>query len=203
DERGSLNMRSRSANEVAASGFGSMKMWRWSNAAIRRVCLDSSMPLANTSPGMSPAPDPGEACGWPLRPRGPQGGLTGCPAPIAAERAEVALDRFPGALRGDAHALVVVADRAARGERIAEPEAVVAGDRVGNVGKRRRALVGCDDEIGIVAVVTHAILRMHDLAFDEVVGDVEQAVDEQPVAGDALGEHRVPVADPRPALDPQ
>ncbi len=54
-----------------------------------------------------------------------------------------------------------------------------------------RALVGRDDEIRIVAVVTHDLRGMRDRAFDEVVGDVEQAVDEHPVARDAFGEHRV------------
>ena len=29
---------------VAASGSGSMKTWRWSNAATSRMCFDSSMP---------------------------------------------------------------------------------------------------------------------------------------------------------------
>ncbi len=120
---------------------------------------------------------------------------------IAAERAEMALDRFPGAFRGDAHALVVVADRAARGERVAEPVIVLARDRVGDIRERRRALVGGDDEIRIVAVVAHAVLRMHDLAFDEIVGDVEQAVDEQAVAGHAFGELRIAVAGDRRTLD--
>ena len=44
---------------------------------------------------------------------------------VDAELAEVALHRLPRAARGDAHRLVVVADRAAGGERVAEPEAVV------------------------------------------------------------------------------
>ena len=56
---------------------------------------------------------------------------------IAAQRAEMALDRLPRALGRDAHGLVVVADRAARGERVAEPEAVLGADRVGDVGERR------------------------------------------------------------------
>ena len=46
---------------------------------------------------------------------------------VAAQRAEVALDRFPGAAGGDAHALVVVADRTAGGERIVQPEAMHRG----------------------------------------------------------------------------
>ena len=33
-----------------------MKMWRWSNAATSLIAFDSSMPLPNTSPDMSPQP---------------------------------------------------------------------------------------------------------------------------------------------------
>ena len=65
--------------------------------------------------------------------------------------------------------------------------------RVGDVGERRRALVGGDDQVRIVAIVAHDVLRVHDLAVDEVVGDVEQAVDEALVAGDAFGEPRIAV----------
>ena len=108
---------------------------------------------------------------------------------VAAQRAEMALDRFPGALGGDAHALVVVADRTAGGEGIAEPEAVLGGNAVGDIGEGRGALVGGDDQVRIVVVVAHDVDRMHDLAVDQVVGDVEQAVDEALVAGDALGKH--------------
>ena len=68
-----------------------------------------------------------------------------------------------------------------------------ACDRVGDVGERRRALVGRDHEVRIVAIVAHHVLRMHDLAVDEVVGDVEQAVDEALVAGDAFGEPRIAI----------
>ena len=42
---------------------------------------------------------------------------------------------------------------------------------------------------------------MHDLAVDEVVGDVEQAVDEHAIAGDAFGEHGIALAGRRRALD--
>ena len=112
DERGSLNMRSRSTNELAASGFGSMKMWRWSKAATRRMCRDSSMPLPNTSPDMSPMPTQVKSSLWLSRPSARKWRLTDSQAP----------------LRGDAHALVVVADRTAGGERVAEPEAVLGAD---------------------------------------------------------------------------
>ncbi len=91
-------------------GVGSMKMWRWSKAASSLMCCDSSMPLPNTSPDMSPTPTT----------------VKGVRLDVDAELAEVALDRLPGAARGDAHLLVVVAGRAARGEGVVEPEAVVA-----------------------------------------------------------------------------
>src|SRR5204863_3565864 len=44
---------------------------------------------------------------------------------IHVHLAEVALDRFPGAARGNPHFLVVVAGRAAGGESVAEPESML------------------------------------------------------------------------------
>ena len=105
---------------------------------------------------------------------------------VDAHLAEVALHRFPRAARGDAHRLVVVADRAAGGERIAQPEAVFGADAVRVVGERRGALVGGDDEVGIVGVVALDLRRRHDLVADAVVGDVEQAAQIVLVAGDAF-----------------
>ena len=97
------------------------------------------MPLPNTSPAMSPMPATREVLAL----------------DVDADFAEVALDAFPGAARGDGHFLVVVAGRAAGGEGIAEPEAVFLRNGVGDVGKGRGALVGRDHEVGIVAVVAH------------------------------------------------
>ena len=68
------------------------------------------------------------------------------------------MHRLPGAARRDAERLVVVAGRAAGGERVAEPEADLLGDGVGGVGERRRALVGRDHEVRVV-VVQHAHVR--------------------------------------------
>ena len=96
---------------------------------------------------------------------------------VHVELAEVALDRLPGAARGDAELLVVVAGRAAGGERVVEPEAVLARDRVGGVRERRGALVGGDDEVGVVAVERPHLRRVDDLAVDEVVGHVQQRAD--------------------------
>ena len=67
--------------------------------------------------------------------------------------AEMALHCLPGTARGDAHGLMVVTLAATGGEGVAEPEAGLGRDGVGDVGKRRRALVGGDDQIGIIAVV--------------------------------------------------
>ena len=108
--------------------------------------------------------------------------------------AEVPLHRDPGAAGGDAHRLVVVAHRATAGERVAQPEAVVLRDAVRDVRERRRALVGRDHQVGVVAVVANHALGRHGLAVDPVVGDVEQPGDERLVAGHALGQPGVPVA---------
>ena len=81
---------------------------------------------------------------------------------VGAELAEVALDRLPGAARRDAHLLVVVALAAAGGEGIAEPMVLLGRDRVGDVGEGGGALVGGDDEIGVVAVMPHGVVGRHD-----------------------------------------
>src|SRR5262249_23139735 len=114
--------------------------------------------------------------------------------------AEVPLHRLPGTAGGDAHGLVVVAGRAAGGEGVAEPEAVLGGDAVGDVGERGGALVRGDHQVGVVGVVAHHVLRRVDAPAAPAhpprvrdVGDVERAADERAVAGHALGEPRLPV----------
>ena len=97
---------------------------------------------------------------------------------------EMPLDRFPRAPRGDAHRLVVVTGRAAGREGVVEPIAVRLADRVGGVGEGGGALVGRDDEIGVVPVVAHDVLGVHDRVAVEVVGDAEHARDEALVGGD-------------------
>ena len=110
---------------------------------------------------------------------------------VDVELAEVPGHRLPGAAGGDAHRLVVVADRPTGGERVTEPEAALERDGVGQVGEGRRPLVGRDDEVGVVAVVPDDPLRRHDRAVDQVVGQRQQGADEQLVAGLPLGEHGV------------
>ena len=50
---------------------------------------------------------------------------------VLAEHARVAAHALPRAAGGDPHRLVVVAGAATRRERVAEPEAVLGGDVVG------------------------------------------------------------------------
>ena len=87
-------------------------------------------------------------------------------------------DRLPGAARRDAHLLVVVAGGAARRERVVEPEVIALRYLIRDVRERRRAFVGGNDEIGIVAVTPDDSLGRHDLAVDDIVRDIQQPADE-------------------------
>ena len=79
------------------------------------------MPLPNTSPDMSPTPIT------------VNGVRSGCRDP-SSRKWRFTASQAP--LRGDAHALVVIALRAARGEGVAEPEPVLLRHAVGD--NRRR-----------------------------------------------------------------
>ena len=109
---------------------------------------------------------------------------------VHLELAEVALERLPRAARRDPQRLVVIALRAARGERVAQPEAVAHRRRGWRCRERRRALVGRHHQVGVVVVEHAHALGVHDLALDEVVGEVEQAADEGDVAALDLGLQR-------------
>ena len=85
---------------------------------------------------------------------------------VDADFAEVAFDTLPRTARGDAHFLVVIAGRAARGERVAEPVAVFGRNAVGVIRERRRALVCGHHQIGIIGIVTYDIVRRDHLALD-------------------------------------
>ncbi len=121
-------------------------MWRWLNAATSFVCRERKQAVAEDVARHVADADAGEV----LR------------LDVGPKLAEMPLDQLPRAARRDAHGLVVVTRRAARGEGVAQPEPVFLGDRVGDVGEGRGALVGGDDEIGIVAVVAdHVLGRRH------------------------------------------
>lgn len=110
---------------------------------------------------------------------------------------EVPLDRLPRALGGDAHLLVVVADRPAGRERVTQPVAVGLGNVVGDVGEAGGPLVGGHHQVRVVSVTTHDLRRRADRTGGvvDVVGDVEQAGDEQRVAGDPFVAGRLAIRD--------
>jgi hypothetical protein len=58
---------------------------------------------------------------------------------------------------------MVIADAAAAGEGVAQPEAALQRDAVGDVGKGGGALVGRHHQIGIIAVRAQHVRRRHDL----------------------------------------
>ena len=116
--------------------------------------------------------------------------VNGSVGDVEAELGEVPLDRLPGAARGDPERLVVIAAGAAGGERVAEPEAALLAHAVRRVGERRRALVRGDDEVRVVLVEHPHALGVHDLAVDEVVGQLEQPADVAHVLALDLGLER-------------
>ncbi|EXI92916.1 MAG: hypothetical protein AW12_00215 [Candidatus Accumulibacter sp. BA-94] len=119
---------------------------------------------------------------------------------VDTELAKVPLDGFPGAACGDAHLLVVVANRSAGGEGIAKPEVVFDGDGVGDVREGCGPLVGGDHQVGIVAITAaHAGGGLHP-AVDPIVSQVEQAPDEGRIAGNALGQPCLPLTGRRQPL---
>ena len=121
-----------------------------------------SMPLPNTSPDISPTPAT----------------VNGVVCDVDVHFTKMAFYGFPGAPRGDADFLMIVARRPAGREGIVEPEAVLLRDRIGEVGKRCRALVGRNHQIGIIAVVAHHIVRRDYCLEIEIVGEIEQGLHE-------------------------
>ena len=111
---------------------------------------------------------------------------------VDPEVAEVVPHALPRPAGGDAHLLVVVARAAARGERVAEPEAVLRRHAVGGVGEVRGALVGRHHQVRVVAVEAHDLGRVQHLAVRAVVRHVEQAGHELPVAVDQVLVERRP-----------
>ena len=115
---------------------------------------------------------------------------------VDADLAEVPFHAFPRAARRDRHLLMVVSGRAARGERVAEPEAVLLRDGIGDVGESRSTLVGCDHQVGVVLVVADHHGGSRDLVVDDVVGYIQKTPDQRLIARDhfsllcfALGRH--------------
>ena len=114
--------------------------------------------------------------------------------------AEVALDRFPGTPRGDAHLLVVIAGRPAGGKGVIKPEVLLLADRIRRIRECRRALVGGHHEIGIVAIVANSIGGRQNRVAVEIVGDRQKRADEELVSVTPGLENRLATAIHRQAL---
>ncbi len=112
---------------------------------------------------------------------GEVGGLT-----IDADFTEVTLDRFPGTTGRDSHLLVVITDRAAGGEGIAQPVAILLAYLVGDVGEGGCPLVSRHHQVVVILVVTHHGFGRDHLTLNDVVGHIQQTADEEAIAGLAL-----------------
>ena len=110
---------------------------------------------------------------------------------VAAHLAQMPARRLPRAARRDPHLLVVVTVLAAGRERVAEPEAALDCDLIGDVRETRGAFVRSDDQIRTV-VVEHPDARgMHRAGVGEVVGEIEHRVHQRLVCLDAVGRIRL------------
>ena len=114
---------------------------------------------------------------------------------------EMMVDHHPGSAGGDAHDLVVIALRPARGEGVAEPEAVFLAQTIRDVGEGGGALVGGGHDVGIIPVAADDPRRRRDPRAHVIVGEVQHGADQYLVAGDALGEERLPVRRGRGLLE--
>ena len=102
-----------------------------------------------------------------------------CRLDIDIDFTKMPLDRFPGAPRRDAHLLVVVAHGTTRGESIAQPMTMRFGDAIGYIGEGRRALVGSDNEIGIIAIMADGVGGRHQTLPLEIIRQGQQGSDEE------------------------
>jgi len=113
---------------------------------------------------------------------------------IDAQLSEMPFNRLPRTLGGDPHLFVVITDRSARGIRIGHPESVFLADRISDVGKRGRSLIGGNDQIGIVTVMPNHAFWRYQFTGNDVVGDVQQTALHGFVAFDPFGQERFPPA---------
>ena len=117
---------------------------------------------------------------------------------VMAQLRKVALDGLPRAAGGNAHRLVVVPDRAAGCERIAQPEPVLGADRVRGIGECGGSLIGSDHQVVVVPVAGHNTFgAYHGLGAVsrhlKVVGHIQQGADEHLVGFAALSDPGVTV----------
>ena len=105
---------------------------------------------------------------------------------IQTKLAEMTFDRFPGTFSGNPHPFVVITLTAPRGEGIAQPESVLFGDRISNIGEGRSAFIGSHYQVGIIWIETHHITRRYKLAFNQVIRQIQQTPDKDLIASNTL-----------------
>ena len=154
---------------------GSRKTCRWSNAASRWICRDSSMPLPKTSPDMSPMPTTVNGRAHSRRARGSGASRSPRPARRDAERLVVEPLEPPDANASPSQKPYSIAIALAVSESAAVPLSA-ATTRYGSSPSKR----------------TH-VAPVDDLAGDDVVGHVEHAADQRGVAQLHLVAQRVAV----------
>ncbi len=80
---------------------------------------------------------------------------------------------------------MVVTDRPAGCERVVEPEAVIAGDPVGDIGECSRPFIS-DHQVGIIVIAPDNVFGRHDAVAGNIVRDIQHTADQQLVAGNAF-----------------
>ena len=73
-------------------------------------------------------------------------------------------------------------------------------DRIGDVGEGGGALVGRDNEVGVVAIMAHGRVGRHDDVAIEIVGELEQRANEDAIGFGAFREPGVAIGRRRQAL---
>ena len=117
---------------------------------------------------------------------------------VVTEFGKVTFDGLPRAAGGNAHRLVVVANRAAGCERIAQPEPILGADRVCGIRECGSPLIGSNHQVVVVTVAgNHALGADYGLGAvggnGEVIGHIQQGADKDLVGFAALGDPSVAV----------
>jgi hypothetical protein len=73
---------------------------------------------------------------------------------------------------------------------IAKPEFALQRNGIGGIRKCRRALVCRHHQVGIIVVAAHHALGWNQLIHVQVVGHIQQCIDETPVTIGHLRHHR-------------
>ena len=117
---------------------------------------------------------------------------------VVAEFGKVTFDGLPRAAGGNTHRLVVVANRAAGCERIAQPEPILGADRVCSIRECGSPLIGGNHQVVVVTVAGDHALRAY-YGFGavgsngEVIGHIQQGADKDLVGFATLGNPGVAV----------